>query len=45
MATNSQAGPWVLALGTLAIGVGAAVAALRRRRGGAENRFEAALDS
>jgi hypothetical protein len=44
MGTDAQPGPWVLALGTLAIGVGAAIAEVRRRRTSAENRFEAALD-
>lgn len=39
-----QTGPWVLALGALAIGVGAVIAAVRRRRERAENRFEAAVD-
>lgn len=32
MTDDSQTGPWVLALGTLAIGVGAVVARIRRRR-------------
>lgn len=45
MATDSHTGPWVLALGTLAIGVGAVIAEVRRRRRQAENRFEAALES
>lgn len=45
MATESYTGPWVLALGTLAIGVGAVIAEVRRRRARTENRFEAALES
>ncbi|QLG26996.1 hypothetical protein HUG10_05330 [Halorarum halophilum] len=31
--TNDQTGPWVLALGALAIGVGAIAVELLRRRG------------
>lgn len=44
MANYPHTGPWVLALGTLAIGVGALIAAARRRAS-AENRFEAVLES
>ena len=44
MANRQHTGPWVLALGTLAIGVGAVIAEVRRRRADAENRFEAAMD-
>lgn len=40
MTDDSQLGPWVLALGTLAIGVSAAVAEVRRQREGSENRRE-----
>lgn len=38
MTDDPQTGPWVLAIGTLAIGVAAAIARTRRRRPDPERR-------
>lgn len=43
MTDDTQTGPWILALGTLAVGVGAMAQLLRRRRERTEDGADDAL--